>query len=134
MDNTRNAPGLQDARQPGPSPDPAEHLVPAAGKHAARPSEAERLELLHEDETRNDSRLLDRILDPVIECFTPEVARAIVDLRTDPLVIDELAKKSAGGNPTAGESLEYETCAAAIEFVSKLQAKARALLNRTVSP
>jgi hypothetical protein len=44
----------------------------------------------------NAIQLFDRILDPVADAFTPEVARRMVDLKADAEMqarIDELAKK-----------------------------------------
>lgn len=66
--------------------------------------------------------------------MTPEVARSIADLRADPLVqarIDELADKSTEGRLSSDEFAEYETYARAINFISVLQAKARAVLSRS---
>jgi hypothetical protein len=74
---------------------------------------------------------LDRILDPVGRCLTPDVARAIVNLRTDEETqtrLDDLADKSSEGTLSAVERAEYETYVAAIDFLTVLQAKARALL------
>lgn len=54
---------------------------------------------------------LDRILDPVGRCLTPEVARALMDLRTDAETqarIDELADKATEGTLPAPERAEYE--------------------------
>lgn len=55
---------------------------------------------------------LDRILDPVSRCFTPEVARALLLLRADADTqarIEELADKSTEGQLSADERAEYET-------------------------
>jgi len=74
---------------------------------------------------------LDRILEPVGRCLTPEVARALVALRTDPETqarIDELAEKSTEGELTAAEREEYETYVSAIDFLGTLQAKARRIV------
>ena len=49
----------------------------------------------------NAVQLLDRILDPVTDAFTPEVARRIVGLKADPEMqsrIDVLATKSNDGS------------------------------------
>ena len=54
----------------------------------------------------NAVQLLDRILDPVTDAFTPEVARRIVALKADPEMqgrIDELATKSNDGSLTDDE-------------------------------
>jgi hypothetical protein len=75
--------------------------------------------------------VLDRILDPVGRCFTPEVAAQLVALRADPEAqarIDELADKNTAGTMTSEELAAYETYVRAIEIVAVLQAKARAML------
>lgn len=75
---------------------------------------------------------LDRLLDPVSRCLTPEVAREIAGLRADPAVqerIDELADKSTEGNLSPQERSEYETYVGAIDFIAALQAKARAVIS-----
>lgn len=76
---------------------------------------------------------LDRLLEPVGRCFTPDVARKIVELRADPGLqarIDELADKSTEGRLSEEERSQYETIVRAIDFIAVLQAKARAVLNR----
>jgi hypothetical protein len=78
---------------------------------------------------------LDRILDPVGRCFTPEVARSLVALRTDPETlarIEELATKSTEGQLSPAERAEYEAYVSAIDFLSVLQSKARKLLAGTM--
>lgn len=74
---------------------------------------------------------LDRLLDPVTQCFTPEVAKAVVNLRAESAVqarIDELAEKANEGELSAEERAEYEAYVDAIDLISILQAKARRLL------
>ena len=83
--------------------------------------------------SQQSSQVLDRLLDPVAECLTPEVARALVNLRARPEVqarIDELAEKCNEGELTPVEQAEYRNIVDAIDFISILQAKARALLTR----
>jgi hypothetical protein len=78
-----------------------------------------------------DSSALARILNPVSRCLTPEVARALVALRVDPETnerIEDLAEKSTAGELSPAERAEYQSYVSAIDFVSVLQAKARALL------
>lgn len=82
-----------------------------------------------------DSSALARILDPVSRCLTPEVARALVALRMDPETnerLEDLAEKSTAGELSPAERAEYEAYVSAIDFVSVLQSKARALIE--VSP
>jgi hypothetical protein len=64
--------------------------------------------------------------------LTPEVAQKIVDLRADPAVqarLEVLAEKSTDGALTGDERTEYETYVRAIDFISVLQAQARAVLR-----
>ena len=66
---------------------------------------------------------LARLLEPVGHCLTPEVAKALVNLRADPAVqtrIDELADKCTEGALSAVEQSEYETYMHAIEFISRV--------------
>ena len=55
---------------------------------------------------------LAKILDPVAHCFTPEVAKRVVELRADPAVqmrIDALAEKCNEGTITSEEMAEYDS-------------------------
>jgi hypothetical protein len=75
---------------------------------------------------------LDRILDPVSRCLTPEVARQLVALRADPELqarVDLLASKCNEGQLTSEEREEYELYVRASRFIALLQAKARKLLG-----
>jgi hypothetical protein len=74
---------------------------------------------------------LDRLLDPVTRCLTPEVARRVAELRADPELqdrMDLLATRNTEGRLTAEETEEYETYVRASRIIAILQAKARALL------
>ncbi len=77
--------------------------------------------------------LLDRLLDPVGDTLTPEVARKLVDLRFDRKVqtqIDRLARKANAGELSEAERRDYETYVDTIDFIALLQAKAQAVLRR----
>ncbi len=77
--------------------------------------------------------VLDRMLDPVRDCLTPEVARRILALRADPVTqakLDEYAEKNAGGTITPAELDEYDAIILAGNMISVLQAKARAVVGR----
>ena len=79
---------------------------------------------------------LDRLLDPVARCLTPEVARRLLDLRPDPVTqgrIAELADKANRGGLNEQERLEYEEYVDAVDLIGVLQAKARAALARSPS-
>lgn len=75
--------------------------------------------------------VLDRLLDPLTRCLTPEVAERIANLRLDPQLqaeLDELAAKANAGELTPEERTLYEEYVEAIDVVGILQAKARAVL------
>ena len=81
--------------------------------------------------------ILDRLLDPVTRCLTPDVARQLVALRTDPQFqerLDALADKCTEGELSPEEREEYETYVRAIHIIGVLQAKARKLLASPSSP
>ncbi len=83
-----------------------------------------------------DTAMLERMVDPVSRCLTPDVARQIVALRADADLekrVEELARKSDNGKLTEAERDEYESYVRASKFISILQSKARALLSH-VSP
>lgn len=76
------------------------------------------------------AEFLDRLLAPLADCFTPEVARRAAMVRADPATqarIDELADKCNEGELTIDERDEYEMCVFAGELIALLQAKARKL-------
>ena len=74
---------------------------------------------------------LAKILDPVAQCFTPEVAKQVADLHADPDVqarIEELAEKCNEGTMTPEETAEYDAYIHAMDVVAVLQKKARTLI------
>lgn len=78
--------------------------------------------------------VIDELFDPVSRCLTPDVARNIAGLRATPSVqqkLDDFAEKSTEGTLTAAERAEYEACVRAINFISLLQMKARAVVAGT---
>ena len=78
-------------------------------------------------------RILDRLLDPVRDAFTPEVARAIADLRADAATqdrLDDLAERHHEGGLSPDELAEYQALVNAINLISVLQAKARTVRGR----
>lgn len=78
------------------------------------------------------TRVLDRLLDPVVRCLSPRAARELVSLRADEEAqarVRELAEKCNEGTLSAEERAEYEAYAMAANIVAILQAKARALLR-----
>lgn len=79
---------------------------------------------------------LDRLLVPLAECLTPEVAQRIVDMRADTVTqrrLDELAAKANEGRLTGDEQDEYHAYVEAIDLVTVFQAKARTFLDSSAA-
>ena len=77
--------------------------------------------------------MFDRALDTLAECLTREAAQKIVNLRADPETqakVDELGDKANEGQLSDEERAEYDRYLAAYHFITRLQAKARARLER----
>jgi hypothetical protein len=78
------------------------------------------------------TQTLDRLLEPVTRCLTPDALSQLVSLRADDELqerLDLLADKNTEGLLTEAERDEYETYVRAISVVSILQAQARNLLT-----
>jgi hypothetical protein len=76
---------------------------------------------------------LGRLLDPLTDVLTPEVANAIVELRADSELenhIAELRCKANDGTLTAAEEAEYKDFVEAVDLISIIQAKARHFLAK----
>lgn len=76
---------------------------------------------------------LDRLLEPLAGCLSPEVAAKVADLRADDAMqdrIDYLAQRSNEGLLTAEEREEYAGYLHAIDVIAVFQAKARSMLRR----
>jgi hypothetical protein len=85
------------------------------------------------DTTEHEANFLTRLLAPIGECMTREMAEKVANLRADPDVqarVDELADKCTEGELTAEERAEYESYVHAIRVIGVLQAQARSLLHR----
>ena len=91
-----------------------------------------------ESQTANQTRhVLDRLLNPVRDVLTPEVARAIADLRADAMTqarLDDLAERHNEGQLSPEELTEYQALVNGINLTSVLQAKARSVLQPRQSP
>ena len=77
--------------------------------------------------------ILDRVLEPITDCLTPDVAAKLVALRGDDQIqarVDELAEKANEGTLSKEERTEYDRYRDAFHFVTILQAKARELLSK----
>jgi hypothetical protein len=84
--------------------------------------------------TAND--YLARLLEPVAQCLTPDVAKQLVRLRPHPSVqarIEELAATANEGALLPDEAAEYHDYIEACDLIGILQAMARALLTRSAS-
>ncbi len=83
------------------------------------------------------TQAMDRLLSPVSDCLTTEVAERIVALRAEPDVqarIDYLAERANEGQLSEAERSEYDACVRTITFISLLQSKARRLLRDGHNP
>jgi hypothetical protein len=79
--------------------------------------------------------VLDRFLDPVGSLLTPEVARRLVRFRADARTqayLNRLARKCEDGRLSEKERADYDVYLSAIDFITVLQAKARAVLKSEV--
>jgi hypothetical protein len=82
--------------------------------------------------SHSNTLLLDRLLDPVSRCLTPEVAQKLVQLCADAVAVDrmeELAGRCNEGLLSAAEREEYEALVVANQFIALLQARARRFLR-----
>jgi hypothetical protein len=77
---------------------------------------------------------LDRLLEPLAGCLSPEVAAKVADLQADAAVqtrIDYLADRANEGLLTDEENEEYAGYLHAIDVIAVLQAKARSQLRKS---
>ena len=75
---------------------------------------------------------LERLLEPLAGCLSPDVAAKVADLRADDAMqgrIDYLAERSNEGLLTAEEREEYVGYLHAIDVIAVLQDKARSQLH-----
>jgi hypothetical protein len=76
---------------------------------------------------------LDRLLEPLTEAFTTEMASAILRLRADSELagrIEDLRHKANQGTLTPEEDAEYKDFVEALDVISIMQANARRFLAR----
>jgi hypothetical protein len=81
---------------------------------------------------KSNTTTLDRLVEPMVRTFTPEVARALIQLRADSELqarMDKLAEKRNEGLLTSEEREEYETSIRFANYLAIIQAKARRLLK-----
>jgi hypothetical protein len=78
------------------------------------------------------TEILEQVLDPFVECLTPESARKIVALRAAPEAqarLEQLADRANEGELTPVEQAEYEKFRATFHMITLLQSKARQFLG-----
>jgi len=76
--------------------------------------------------------VLDAFLAPLADCFTPDVARRILDFRPDERTEERLAylrEKANEGTLLESERAEYQEFVDALDFVGLLKARARSVLS-----
>lgn len=76
---------------------------------------------------------LDRLLEPMTDVLTPEVARALAGLRASPDLaadVEELRRKANEGTLTPEEDARYKEFVEAVDVVSIIQSKARQFLAK----
>jgi hypothetical protein len=81
--------------------------------------------------------MLERIFDPLTECFTPEVARRVLEISIDPTEqerINVLADKANEGLLTDTEREYYAEFIEAADLLAILKAKARMTLAKQSRP
>lgn len=86
--------------------------------------------------TTIDTTAFNRGTDPILQFFTVDQAREIVEYRGDSGLqqrLEELAERANEGMLTPDEQAEYEGYVRANKFVAILQAKARKLLSNSES-
>jgi hypothetical protein len=74
---------------------------------------------------------LDRLLEPIAGCLSPDVAAKVADLQADDAMqdrIDYLAQRANEGLLTDEEREEYSGYLHAIDVITILQAKARSVI------
>jgi hypothetical protein len=87
--------------------------------------------------TTHENMAMDEVLEPVVRCFTPDVARQIASLRASSSLqarLDELAGKANEGELTDDERQQYEAYVEALDLVAILQAMARKILASGNAP
>jgi hypothetical protein len=75
---------------------------------------------------------LDRLVDPLSRCLTPESARRLLKLKADRRLqarVDELGEKCNEGTISPEEQAEYARYVSFGTFVALLKSKARQLLT-----
>ena len=80
-----------------------------------------------------ETSYLERLLEPVTQCFTLEVAERLISLPPDPTIqarIEELADKANEGQLSDVERAEYKEYVEAVDLIAVLQLRARATIAK----
>jgi hypothetical protein len=83
--------------------------------------------------TTETNPVLERLVEPLSQCLTPESAKRLLKLKADRRLqarVAQLADKSNEGTLTAEERSEYENYVNFGTFVALLKSKARLLLSK----
>jgi len=78
------------------------------------------------------TEILEQVLDPFVDCLTPDAAQKIVGLRADSEAqsrLDQLAERANEGLLTEEERAELEKLRATFHVITLLQSKARRILR-----
>lgn len=76
---------------------------------------------------------LDRLLEPMTDALTPDLARALAGLRATPDLeadVEELRRKANQGTLTPEEDARYKDFVEAVDVISIIQSKARQYLAK----
>jgi hypothetical protein len=82
-------------------------------------------------ETAKNTPMLERLIDPLSACLTPESARKLLALKADPDLmarVDEMASRHTEGQLSPKEVAEYRQYVSYATFIAILKSKARQLL------
>jgi uncharacterized protein (DUF1778 family) len=75
---------------------------------------------------------LSELLSPLADCFTPDVAQEVVNLRFDAQIqekLESLRQKSQNGALSASEQAELDALSETADVIAILQAKSQVLLH-----
>jgi hypothetical protein len=84
--------------------------------------------------SKTSSAVLDRLVDPLSRCLTPESAQRLLKLKADRSLqarVDELGEKCNEGTLTPEEQAEYARYVSFGTFIALLKSKARQLLTQS---
>ena len=78
-----------------------------------------------------ETTILDELLDPLAESFTPEVAKRVAEYRADPktqALLDDFAERANEGSLTDVEKEQYHFYIRTLDLIAILKAKAKQFL------